>query len=218
MADFLDELKEDIQHEKFQNLWGKWGPFVIGTAVALLIGAAIVPMWRSHQESQMKLVAARYEAAVSLLDRGNAAEGQKQLKELMKDDTGYAVLAALQLAGFANQESSGSPQDADVAKAIAKLYGETYADPAMHGLTSYINIVRHLKSSEPSKAFNAIEEMVAPEYPYRAVGFQLLATYYLKTGDKAKALQALETLASEKNLNPDLRTRAKLIASYLKQS
>ena len=44
----LREIDEDLRHERYAKLWKRYGGFVIGAAVALVVGVAGYQAWRSY--------------------------------------------------------------------------------------------------------------------------------------------------------------------------
>ncbi len=81
---FLRELKQEIEREKFAQIWQRYGLIIIGGAVAILAGVVAYQGWQAYTTSAAQEAGAKYEVAL------------EQATSNKLDD--YATLAELQLA------------------------------------------------------------------------------------------------------------------------
>ena len=51
MADIFQEIEEDLKRERVEVLWEKYGNWVIGAAVAIVLATAGIKGWGSYQQS-----------------------------------------------------------------------------------------------------------------------------------------------------------------------
>ena len=66
MADIFREVDEDIRRERYAKLWKAYGRYVIGAALALVIGVAATIGWREYTRAQREADGAQFAAALDL--------------------------------------------------------------------------------------------------------------------------------------------------------
>ena len=97
--EFIREVDEAVRQDRWLKLWKQYGAYVVGAALAVVIGTGAGVGWRAWQESQRQDEAERYMAATELLRQDRPAEAAEAFRALAADsDSGYAVLARLQAA------------------------------------------------------------------------------------------------------------------------
>lgn len=99
MSDIFREVDEDIRHERFKRLWDRFGPWVIGVAVLIVLITAGYRGWQYWETSQAAATGDRFVAAISLADDGKHEEAIAALGEIEADGSGaYPVLATFRIA------------------------------------------------------------------------------------------------------------------------
>src|SRR6185312_14041099 len=73
LADIFREIEEDLRAERMQQLWKRYGSWVIALAALIVIGAGVFSWWRDHQTKVRAAEGERYAAALQLADQGDAA-------------------------------------------------------------------------------------------------------------------------------------------------
>ena len=98
--EFIREVDEAVRQDRWLKLWKHYGAYVIGAALAVVIGSAAGVGWRAWQESQRQDEAERYMAAIELLRAGAPGRGGRGACRAGRaiSSSGYAVLARLQAA------------------------------------------------------------------------------------------------------------------------
>ena len=90
MTDIFQEVSEDMRREKAQKLWAKYGNYVLGGALAVVIGVSGYVAYQHYLKQQAEATGARFQQAVRLfvparverlqgrpdLDRDRAAEAR----------------------------------------------------------------------------------------------------------------------------------------------
>lgn len=106
-SDFIREVDEEIRNEQIRKLWDRFGPFVIGFALLIVVGTAAskgYDYWRQTQAAQSgdALV-----AALDLSEAGEQAKAVEALEALAADGSGgYPMLAEMRIA--AEKASTGT--------------------------------------------------------------------------------------------------------------
>src|SRR5215510_5937375 len=100
MSDIFQEVEEDVRRERYEQLWKKYGNYVIAAAVVLVLAVAGFQAWKSYDLSQRQKVSERYREATQAAESGNAVKAETDFNALAKDaPSGYATLSKLHLAG-----------------------------------------------------------------------------------------------------------------------
>ena len=102
MADVFDEVEEELRKERYQEIFRKWGPWVLGAAVAVIAGVAGYQWYSAAQTRSAEAAGARMLEAVETYADGEIATAQAHLETLAADSPrGYQTLALMQQAAIA---------------------------------------------------------------------------------------------------------------------
>jgi hypothetical protein len=87
MSDIIREVDEELRHERYMKLWDRYGLYLVGAALIVVIG---VGGWRGYEWYSAREAAksgARFEAAMQLSADGKRAEAEAAFNELARDAT-----------------------------------------------------------------------------------------------------------------------------------
>ncbi len=92
MADFLNEIDEDLRHEKYKKLWARYGQYAIIAIILLILSVVGFQAWRFYEVNQQHALSEELDL---LLDSQTSQlpDLQKYIKE---SRDGYQLVAALQ--------------------------------------------------------------------------------------------------------------------------
>src|SRR5260221_11915817 len=77
MSDIFREIDEDLRRDNFAKLWQRYGQYVVGLAVIVILVTAAAVGWREYQSRVQRAESVRYAAAVELAQKnqlGRAAD------------------------------------------------------------------------------------------------------------------------------------------------
>lgn len=136
------EVDEELRHEQMASLWKKYGGVVIAAALAVVLSVAGYQGWKYWQNSVREDEAARYQAALTLLEQGDTQEAMARLETLGNEaSTGYGAIAALQ--GAALKAEQGDTAGAvDAYRAIA---GNSGNDQAFRDLATVLAVLHAME-------------------------------------------------------------------------
>lgn len=202
MSDFFKELEEDIREERIVNLWHKYGNYVIGLALLIVIGTASYVLWQymSHKARIKRHVS--FSQAVELIHQGKKDEALKAFQSLAKEGGGYAQLAQL-------YEASLLPNPESLYKKISQ---ENVADPGLNKLPKLLMAARALDNAE---VLAPLESLTAPHNAWAPLSLELLALANLKRGDSINAAKLYIRLLKETFITPEEKLRAGMMLSQL---
>ena len=204
MTDIFREIDEDLRRDRLEKLWSRYGHYLIGLAVLIVLATAAVVGWRQYQARERRADSAQYAAALDLARRDQAAAAKAFDELASKAGGGYVILARLQAA--ASKASAG-----DVSGAIAAydaLAADGSVEPLYRDLASLSAAQHMLETAEPSAVIERLKPLAAGQSPWRPSALEITALAQLKAGDKKAALDTFKQLADDLTAPQGLRARA----------
>jgi hypothetical protein len=204
----VQEVDEDLRREQYLNLWRRYGVYVVAAMVAIVVVVAGYQGWKGWQADQRDKAAARYAAAIALVDAGKTKDGEDALAKIAGDGGGFAVLAGMRRAELL-------AQDGDTKGAVA-----AYEQLAASGAPELLRGLATLKAAmlilnAPSGAGidgTAIEGRVdglgLAGNPWYYQATELEALFARKKGDTAHAVELFKRLADDAQAPQGIRARA----------
>lgn len=194
------ELMEDFKQERLNQLWKRYGDWVIGVSVAIVLAASVHAGWRYWQSHLDAKYNSQFVAAVD-------AEGEartKALALLAQEAKGrsHGVLAALMLAA----------ETKDTKQALE------YYTMAAEGEEGIAHIARVLAIHRAADAGLTLSKELgeAPsEDMFMPLAKEAAAWLALSQGKKEEARQTFEALKNDETAASSLRIRTGMAASVL---
>ena len=212
MADIFKEVDEDLRQEHYKKLWDKYGLFVIGAAVALVLAVGGYQAWQAWDLSQRNAESERYEAALALVAEGQEAEAQAALADFGGPGAGgYAVLAAF-------QEARLKAELGDVEGAVAvwdRVAAESGVGPAFQGVATLLSTIHQIDDGDPGQLAARLEPLSAAGNAFRPLALELSGLLALRAGDKAKAREHFTAIAEDFASPAGVRDRASQMLAQL---
>jgi len=214
VADIFKEVEEDLRREKYEQLWQRYGRWVIALAVLAVLGTAGSVAWQRYQQHREAQLAEQYGAAIALTDpsTGDLAKADAALANIADAGGGYGALASLERAAV-----KAKAGDIDGA---AKIYDAMAADSttpaALRDLAKLLKVMRLVDSGDPAALTSDLAPLMAPENPWRFTATELTAILALKSGDQKHATELFTQLADDQAAPSSLRARAAEMAAALK--
>lgn len=202
MSDFFKELEEDIREERIFILWRKYGNFVIGLAVAIVIATAMYSLWKYWKHKSYLQAHVTFSGAVDLMKQGKKEDALKAFQALGKERGGYGKLAQF-------YEAALTPNPEAL---YTKISQENVADPALGNLAKICMGARGLDNPE---VLIALESLTAPNNAWAPLSYELLALVDLKKGDEVKAAERYIEMLKEPYITTTEQVRAGMMLSQI---
>lgn len=124
---FVNEVDESLRQDRMLTLAKKYGPWLIGVFVVILIGVAIFIGWRDYRQSQGRVHGDVYAAAQQLVAEGDIEGAKAEFERLTGEGPNvYRVMARLEQAAILQGEG-----DLEAALAEFDRAAEDADDPIM---------------------------------------------------------------------------------------
>ena len=205
MADIFDEIDEELKRDRTQELWTKYGKYVMAAAAAVVLGVGASQGFGAWQRSQAEASANLYHQALA------ADDARVQLQNTVDGLTdGYALLARFSIAAAFAEEGD--------MLAAEQAYDALASDGSIPPLYQQAAQLMAVMNAPDDSDTAALQEHLAPLVdagPWQPLALELSAALHLKAGDRATAIATLETLIDLAETPNELRQRASRLVEVL---
>ena len=211
MSDIFQEVEEDVRRERYEELWKKYGNYVIAAAIVLVIAVAGFQAWKNYDLSQRQKISDRYREATATAEGGNAAKAETDFSALSKDaPSGYATLAKFHLAGAYIAQGKRD-------QAITLLRELTTSSDPLISATARLRLAWTMAdASAKTEIATLLQPLTGADNPWRFAAIEILAYMDLKAGARNQAQAEYQKLAQEAEAPANLRQRAAGLSEFLK--
>ncbi len=189
---FIREVNEELQRERLTELWRRFGPYVIGLAVLIVLGTAGKVGYESWYDKRLQDRARVYAAAERLLAEDPVRAAESWLEMAAEGEDGFAALARLRAA--AAFDDSG---DRDRAlEALRRTVAEA-TDPLVRDLAILFLAQYRIDEEDPAALIADLEPLTGADRPFRHSARELLAIASLRAGDRERAKTVLREILDD---------------------
>lgn len=204
MADIFDEVAEDLRRDRAKEAWKRYGVWVIGAVVAIVLGVGLNQGWTWWQAKMQAERAQAYEAARAFLASGDQASALATLATLSDGTDGFAIVARLEAAALSIRTGD---RDAGIA-----AYEALAADPDIaetyRGLGTLLAVMHQADQGEPAALLSQLQPVLAQTSAWRYTAREIAAGIALRQGDTAAARDFLSASAEDLGAPNAVRARA----------
>jgi hypothetical protein len=210
--EFIREVDEAVRQDRWLQLWRHYSAYIIGGALAAVLGTGAGVAWRNYQQSQRLEEARRYVAAAELLRQDRPSEAAAAFLALAEDaGGGYDVLARLRAA-------EAQIEAGDAAAAIAsldRLAEDGDATPVYRQLGKLLALQQNFDGADVAALTDRLAGLSAANAPWRHSALELEALAQLRAGETEAARRTLETLLADPLTPGNLSRRAAELMAVL---
>ncbi|MCK7614225.1 tetratricopeptide repeat protein [Roseibium sediminicola] len=214
MSDIFREVDEDIRQEKYRRLWDRFGPWVIGVAVLIVVGTGGYRGWLYWEEQQSQSAGDTFFDAVQLSEEGKYEEAAALYGELEGAIGSYPALAQLRratdLANSGETEAALTVFDA-VSRDSAHLEG-------VRNVAALRAAYLAVDQEDYAAVADRIERLTEASDPYRSAARELLALSAWKNGEIASAQQWITALEEDAETPGDVSRRVSILKDLIRSS
>jgi hypothetical protein len=205
VSDIFREIDEELRRDNLAKLWQRYGIYLVGLAVAIVVATAAVVGWREYQVRQRQAEGAHYAEAIDLARQGKDKAAADVFAELAREaHGGRALLARLEDAAL--RAKTG---DADAALRIYDgIARDGSVDATYRELATLLAARQALEKDDPKSVIDRLAPLTEATNPWHPTALELTAVAQLKAGDKAAARTTYQKLADDINAPQGLRRRA----------
>jgi hypothetical protein len=187
VADIFHEVEEDLRRDQAAALWKKYGSYLIGAALLLVLAVAAHWGWTKYTTNQQMQASADFLSAASASD---IKQREAALGKIVAEGGTYGVLARFRLAETAI-EAGDKSKARGILGEIAKDGG---ADKALRDLALIQAALLELEIGKPEAAADLVKDLTKEGEAYRLSALEVTGLAAVAAGDTAKAKTTFETL------------------------
>lgn len=201
----FQEVQEDLERQRIEDLWKRYGGWVILGAAALVLGVAGYNLWTGHTELKHQHATGDLAAIIE----GVKTDDAKQIEQLqifanLNHGQAQATLAELHAAALAAKQDDKAP----AIKMYDAVAADAKADHAFRQLADLMSVELQLGSGDAAGLQTRLQPLMGAAEPWRYSAMELSGYLALRTGDKAKAKQMFTDLAEDASAPKSLSARA----------
>jgi hypothetical protein len=212
LTDLFSEIEQDLRREQASKLWEKYGIYLAGTAVAIVLIAAAIVGWRAWQTSRNEAASTRFDEIVAEAAKQKPEEAAKTFGDFAAETTsGYAAMARI-------RQAASLTQSGDIKGAVA-VYDEI---ASQSGLSSLIQGLARIKAGLLLVDTASYDEMNArlasldeTDNAWRNSARELLGLAAYKSGKFAEADTNFGAIVADPSSTAGLRDRAHVMQALI---
>lgn len=201
----FQEIEEDLERQRLEALWKRYGSWVISAAFMLVLGTAGFTAWQSWRTDRNQ------NATSELIElmHANNTDVSKSIDVLIdyshkNNKLFQSVMAQLHAADYAAQNGK-------IAKAI-EIYDmiakDSNVDPTFRQLADLRSVELQLSDAKPEVLSKRLEELSQDKSPWYFTAIEYEGYLALRTGDKEKAKEIFTNLSQNAQAPISLSQRA----------
>lgn len=205
MADIFREVDEDLRRDNLNQLWKKYGNFVVGAAVAVVLVVSAVVGWREWQRAENLEQSDRLLRAGEIAEADDPASAIAAYEDIAEDaDGGHELLARLQAAALAAEVD-----DRERVAATYDAVAGSDVDPVYRDLATLLSVMHASEGGDPEALIERLGPLRAEDNPWRFSARELTAVLEHRRGNVEQAVELIRGLEAAPEAPPDLRNRAR---------
>ncbi len=204
---FLREVKEEIDRERLENLWKRYGTVIVVAGALVIAAVGGFQIWSWSAQDAAEKAGADYQKALQSVFDDKLDEADGVFAELSKDaPTGYATLAELQMAATLVEQG----KKAEALKKFDGLSKRSGVDSLLSGFAALQAASLRLGEADFTEMQNRLNDLVKAESPWRFNAQELLGLAALRDGQLNEARGLFAKILSDNGAPPAMRQRAEL--------
>lgn len=210
MSDIFREVDDDLRREQLKRMWDRYGTYVIGLAVLIVLVTAGWRFYEYWQEQRAEASGDRFVAALRLAEDGKHTEAVTALDELVKDGSGgYPLLATFRSAA----EKAAAGDDKGAVAAYDAAASASGAPALVRDLARLRAAMILVSTASVDELKSRIGDLADPTSGWRHSAREILGLVSYRNGDLAGARKYYEDIANDPQTPQDLRQRATFMIS-----
>lgn len=204
MANIFDEVEEDLRRDRAKQAWKRYGGWVVGAVVAVVLGVGANQGWQWWQANQRAERAQTFEIAQAMLADGDVASAVATLDGLADGGDGFAVVARLEAARALIETGAR----ADALALYEDLAADDALDPLYRDLGVLLAVANAPDGADVEARIGRLIPLMGDAGPWRHSAREIAAGLALELGDRDRAVEFLRANAEDLVAPQPIRGRA----------
>ena len=214
MTDFIDEIKEDLEREKYAKLWNEYSTLILFGMIAILAGTGVGLWWNDSTMKKQQVIGDQfYQATI-----GESRDNKKSLEILgdivQQREKGFSGLAGL-------KEASILINQGQIDKAIS-LYNDIASsrknDTAVRDLASLLAEELRIGNGKADKNDDdTLKRLAAKDGIWRYLAMEMQGLRALGQNNTQQAKDIFTSLTKESLAPAGVRNRAEQMLAIIEE-
>lgn len=211
--DLFREVDEEVRQDQYLQLWKRYGVYIAGVVLAVILITVGVVVWRDLQRGELEANGEKMLAALAIIEE-RPDEALDQFAALGDEGTkGYRLLARLREAALLSARG-------DARSAVA-IYDTVAADTGQEkiyrDLAKLLSVSHGMSIMDRGEVEDRLAPLVGDDNAWRYSARELVATAALASGDTAAAREAFQALVDDVDAPSGVRARGAEMLAILSQ-
>ena len=212
---FIREVNEELRSEQVRAVWRRFGPILIGGAVAVVIGTAGFVGYEYWRESKAAVSGDQFLAALDLAGENKTDEALNALKTLETEGAGsYPLLAQLRSATLLEQKKDM----AGAVSAFDAVAADSKAPVALRDVAKLRAAYILVDTGSYEDVAKRAETLSADGNPMRGSAREVLGLAAYKAGRADDARKLFQQNADDATIPANLRQRANTMLDLMRST
>ncbi|MCF7643878.1 tetratricopeptide repeat protein [Bacillus subtilis] len=212
---FIREVNEELRSEQMRAVWRRFGPILIGGAVAIVIGTAGYVGYEYWRESKAAVSGDQFLAALELAGENKTDEALSALKTLETEGAGsYPLLAQLRSATLLEQKKDM----AGAVSAFDAVAADNKAPVALRDVAKLRAAYILVDTGSYDDVAKRAETLSADGNPMRGSAREVLGLAAYKAGRTDDAVKLFQQNADDAAIPANIRQRANTMLDLMRST
>lgn len=209
---FLREVDEEYRRDQLARIGRRYGMVIVGVVVAALLALGGYLYWNHRSQQAAGATGEQFDAALRLMGENQLDKANAELGKLNPGTSGYAALSRIAQGNVLLQKNDAKGAAAKFAEvANGDGFDKPYRDLALIRQT-----VAEFDTVKPDVVIQRMKPLAEPNSAWLGTAGELVASAYLKTGNRAEAGKMYGRIAQGGEKVPEtIRARAVQLAGVL---
>jgi hypothetical protein len=206
------EVDEEVRAEQARKIWDKYGAYVMGLCIGVVIAVAGIKGWQAWQTYQNEKAGEDFVTAMALAREGKSGEAERAFAVIAKSGPhGYSALARFQQAAALTK----SGDSAGAVKAYDEISASDKIDQALRDLATVKAGLILVDSAPIADIEKRMAGLNTEKGAWRHSAREIIALSAYRTGDIQKAGQIFNVLVAEPTVPASVRQRAQILLGVI---
>jgi hypothetical protein len=205
------EVDEELRGDRMRAIWKRFGPYLIGAAVAIVLLVAVNEGWSWWQNSQASAASDKFYAALEIADGADVAAAQAAFADVeATSPAGYATLARFRQAGLLAKEGK-----TDEAIAAYDALATSEGNPQIKSLALVFAANLFVDKGDVAAVQQRVQGIAAPGNPMRNAARETIGLAQFKAGDLDAAVATFGEILADPLTNQEMAGRIQVYVAQL---
>ncbi|MDD3370493.1 MAG: hypothetical protein PHE27_01575 [Alphaproteobacteria bacterium] len=200
----FQEVQEDLERQKLEALWKKYGPWIVLVALGIVVSTASSSAYRAWRlDRSRKVTAELLVAGQGDMSSVTNTEAYRNFADVHKGES-LGSLALLRAGSVALDQNN----KAEAIGYFERLASDAKTDPAFRQLGTLLSVQAQLDDGDPETLSRRLDALTADNASWRYSALEAQAYLALRANDKARAEKILTSLSTDRRAPQSLSARA----------